>query len=820
MHIVCPICDDRCFALDVVDFSKSCEEVRGKYLPLTGIPIYYYRCEHCGFCFAPEFSHWTLEDFENRIYNMEYGEVDPDYLDVRPRANAKFLLDIFSSDGTVIRHLDYGGGNGLLSSLLRESGWRSTSYDPFVDRDISPKDLGKFDLITAFEVFEHVPDVTQLITTLSSLLAQDGVVLFSTLLTDGNLASHQRLNWWYASPRNGHISLFSSKSLALLGAKESFRFRSLATTFHAFWKTVPPWIERLIPSRISLQHHKEGQEMLAVESDSAEECKNHGNTLLSLGRLDEAEQAYRRALELKPDFAAAHNNLGNVLRLGGRLVEAEQSFRAALALLPESAEVHNNFGNVLMDAGRTEEAEQFYRKAAVLAPDYAMAYANRGHALRALGRLEVAEKSYQKAIGLKPDSAEAYYGLGNVRLRGGFPYEAEQAYRQAIALKPDYAEAYAELGEALHSSGRAEEAEQACRQALELKHDQDEAYIGLGNALMDLLRLDEAEQAYSASVHPAARYFLSLLYLLQGRLEEGFALHEERFGHKCLRNYNQMAHFVQMQGGVCWEGEPLEGGSLLVITEQGAGDNLMMMRYLPLLKQRGVGNFTVCCDPVLERMFQAMTAVDEVDVITEQITHRSFAYYCPLMSLPHLFGTRLESIPHDVPYITVPDKMKRKWCSRLKNVRGLKVGLSWGGNKGHGKDRYRSIPLSTFHPLTEIEGVQLVSLQKGEYAAQLKETGWKVLDWMDLCGDYLDTAALVDELDLVISVDTSVAHLAGALGKPVWLLNRFESEWRWMLDRGDSPWYPTMKIFRQKESGDWESVIRQVADELARLTRN
>jgi SAM-dependent methyltransferase len=242
----CPICEGTSSPLDVVDFNKSCEEARGKYLPLTGVPIYYFLCEQCGFCFAPEFSQWQLEDFEKKIYNSEYLQVDPDYLDVRPRANANSLISAFRDRGSEIRHLDYGGGKGLLSDLLRKSGWQTTSYDPFVDREIYLENLGKFDLITAYEVFEHVPDVKQLISNLSSLLVQDGVVLFSTLLSDGNLGPRQRISWWYASPRNGHISLFSRKSLAILGAKERFHLGSSSSGFHAFWRNVPPWAKHII----------------------------------------------------------------------------------------------------------------------------------------------------------------------------------------------------------------------------------------------------------------------------------------------------------------------------------------------------------------------------------------------------------------------------------------------------------------------------------------------------------------------------------------------------------------------------------------------
>ena len=241
----CPICGATCALVDVLDFNKSCEEIRGKHLPVAGIPIEYYLCDDCGFCFAPEIAGWTLEDFEREIYNDRYVDVDPDYLDARPRANAANILALLDSQSLQIRHLDYGGGSGLLSEVLFSTGWDSTSYDPFVNRGIAQSEIGKFDLITEFEVFEHVPDVNRLASDLASLLRPDGIVLFSTLLSDGNISRGQRLTWWYASPRNGHISLFSRTSLATLARNHGFKFGSPSAGFHAFWRSIPRWEEQV-----------------------------------------------------------------------------------------------------------------------------------------------------------------------------------------------------------------------------------------------------------------------------------------------------------------------------------------------------------------------------------------------------------------------------------------------------------------------------------------------------------------------------------------------------------------------------------------------
>lgn len=244
---VCGICGAECRLIDAVDFNRSCEEVRGRYLPVLGKLVDYYLCDDCHFCFAPELASWTLEDFERNIYNHEYAQVDPDYSDARPRANAGTVLGLFDEVSLQIRHLDYGGGNGLLSSLLFERGWDSISYDPFVNRDVEPHELGTFDLITAFEVFEHVPDVNRLAAELGLLLRADGFILFSTLLSDENITRGQRLTWWYAAPRNGHISLFSRRSLETLARKNGFAFGSESNDLHAFWRGSPRWAAPLIP---------------------------------------------------------------------------------------------------------------------------------------------------------------------------------------------------------------------------------------------------------------------------------------------------------------------------------------------------------------------------------------------------------------------------------------------------------------------------------------------------------------------------------------------------------------------------------------------
>lgn len=242
----CPICNAPCLLLDTVDFNKSCEDEKGQVFAPAGVPVDYSLCTNCGFCFAPEIAAWPLETFSEKIYNAEYVRVDPDYVDLRPRANARELVRMFGDKAKGTKHLDYGGGTGLMSQLLAEAGWQSRSYDPFVHRDTPVESLGQFDLITAFEVFEHVPDVQQLMTILRSLLAPGGMVLFSTLASDGNIQPGHKLSWWYVSPRNGHISLFSWRSLGFLAQQHGFQFGSFSPGLHALFTRVPPWAKHLM----------------------------------------------------------------------------------------------------------------------------------------------------------------------------------------------------------------------------------------------------------------------------------------------------------------------------------------------------------------------------------------------------------------------------------------------------------------------------------------------------------------------------------------------------------------------------------------------
>jgi len=547
----------------------------------------------------------------------------------------------------------------------------------------------------------------------------------------------------------------------------------------------------------ALQYHNAEQfceaeslwlKIIKIKSDSAEIFKNYGNTLIALKQLDNAEIAYRKALELKPDYADALSNLGQILGMSGRFEEAEQALQKASTLLPDSAPIHSNLGIVLMTLGRLAESAHEFRKAILLDPNFFLGYLNLGRVLSETGSTACAEQALGTAIQLNPGSTEAYICLGILCDKSGRPTEAEQNFRKVIEINPEHFE----------------------------------SYFLLGNLFYDRLLYAEAETNYLKSLeiqpdYSRAQFGLALLYMLQGNYSAGLKLYEFRFNHLSdLLNANNALQIVRnnVVGFDMWRGGSLEGATLTLITEQGSGDTIMMMRYLPLLKSKGLKKLNVYTTPELKRLIKAIPQVDEVRA---EGTFFSPGLYCSMMSLPFCFGTRIHSIPDDVPYIVPPDDLRQKWRSCLSNGTGKKVGLVWAGGKYSGADHLRSIPLVQFEPLLNVKGAQLISLQKGAETRQLESLGWDIANEMDDCEDFLDTAALVSELDLIISVDTAVAHIAGALGKPVWLLNRYGSEWRWLIDREDSLWYPTMRIFRQQERGDWETVIQLISQDLARF---
>jgi hypothetical protein len=427
-----------------------------------------------------------------------------------------------------------------------------------------------------------------------------------------------------------------------------------------------------------------------------------------------------------------------------------------------------------------------------------------------------AEASFHKALEYKSDFAEALCNLGHVLEVLGRLDEAEAYCRSALALKPDYPDALCNLGAVLKGRADLNGAEDYCRRALALDPWYVGAHVNLGTILNEGGQRTEAEDSFRRALaldpHSAvAQFNLSLLLLLRNDFEEGFRLYESRF-----KTFTRtLTLHDRLKDRPPWQGGPLFGKAILVWTEQGMGDSIMMMRYLPMLKKRGAETVTVFCELALQRVISSMPAVDSLMCHAAPEFEITFDLHCPMMSLPYFSQTNTESIPHEVPYFVVPEDIRQQWRTRLSAVSGIKVGLAWAGSKTLRDDAKRSIAPRELAKLAEINGVQLISLQKEKGDGQLD-----ILDWMDDCDDFMDTAGLIENLDLVISVDTAVAHLSGALGKPTWLLNRFQSEWRWGIGRQDCDWYPSMRIFSQPRDADWQSVISVVAAELRLVALN
>ncbi len=553
---------------------------------------------------------------------------------------------------------------------------------------------------------------------------------------------------------------------------------------------------------------------LKIKPDYAEAHSNLGNVLKDLGRLDESVTCYRRALALKPDSADAHNNLGAVLKDLGQLDEAVACYRRAIKIKPDYADAHYNLGNALKDLGRLDEAAASYRRALEVKPDFADAYNNLGTALKDLGQPEAALASYRRLLELKPDFAEAHNNLGVALKDLGQLDAALASYRRAVELKPDYAEAHNNMGTVMQTLGQNDAALANYRLAVRLKPDFADAYYNLGVVLKDLGLLDEAVANYRTAlkINPdfaQARENLSMALLSLGQYPEAWRHFEARYDPNMKdRVASPDLNFPQ------WQGESLTEKSLVIWPEQGLGDEIQFARYIPMLKFRGVTRITLVCKSPLKDLLGTLEGVDAVVSLSEAASLPFHDYWTFPMSLPLHFSTTVETIPAGLPYLSALPERLDLWRYRLPSD-GLKVGLAWKGSAGHKNDANRSLPnLSALAALWSVPGVTFVSLQKGqgEEESATPPTGQPIIHLGADIRDFADTAAIVDQLDLVISIDTAIAHLAGALKKPCWvLLPSFGTDWRWFRERADSPWYPgVMRLFRQTKAGDWATTINEV----------
>jgi len=567
---------------------------------------------------------------------------------------------------------------------------------------------------------------------------------------------------------------------------------------------------------LNTQHHYEEalasfDKALGINSKLPVALNNRGLALHGLKRFEQAIASFNKALALDPNFADALNNRGVTLLQLDRHEDALAGFARALALRPNYPEALSNYGKALLVLCRNGEALVSYDRALALKPHFPEALHGKGLVLQALGRHGEAVASYQQALALKPDDPETFNNLGVALLKTKRYTDALANCEQALALRPDFHEALSNRGAVLLALGRYAEALASIDQVLALKPDFVEALTNRGNALQALRRHAEAIAAYRRAVAlkpdcPDALYNESLAHLCLGEFETGWEQYEFRWTRK------EAPEQRPFKSPKWLGGNPIQGKRLLLWAEQGLGDTIQFCRYAPILARKGVEVF-------LEVPFVLKELMGTLDGVTTTIAETrsppAHDYHCPLLSLPLALRTEISGIPNDVPYLaTDPDKVQA-WKRTLEQDGEPKVGIVCSGNSDHKNDRNRSIPLTQFSPLLET-GASFYLLQnecRREDEAFLSETS-RIRDLRPRLTDFTETAAVIACLDLVISVDTSVAHLAGALGKPVWILLPFSPDWRWMLGREDSPWYPTARLFRQTEMGDWQGVIEKVREAL------
>jgi len=586
-----------------------------------------------------------------------------------------------------------------------------------------------------------------------------------------------------------------------------------------------------------------------------------GELRLTAGRPEEAITEFELALRRKPALVAAHLGLGNALAVQGRFEEALQRYTRTLALRPRLPEAEFAAGFVLARLGRLKEAETRYRRALVERPDFAAAWMNLGSLLREQGREVYAEAALLRAVELRPDLVSGWINLAVLDRERNRPSQAEAHLHKAFALNPDQIETHIAWcqfrasqkdvagawewlrralardphepealnmqGILLHTEGRFADAVTAFERAEALGHRA--APSNRGNALLDLGRMDEALRAHQTAVkldptHPGAAYNLALTQLRLGDWEHGWPAYESRWRFREVHRIPRV--FRQRR----WQGESLEGRRILLHAEQGLGDTIQFCRYATLVAARG-GFPILQVQPPVERLLSSLPVVRGgfAEVTRLGAKPPEFDLECPLMSLPAVFETTIDTVPWPGAYLAADPELAFERRKQTPFVRPdldpgqppLRVGLAWAGNPRYKADRERSIALKTLLPLLHTLGVNWISLQKGPAAEQVAAVHEKVFLWNGSSQDrdLAETAGLVATLDLVITTDTSIAHLAGAMAKPVWILLPHLGDWRWMQEVETTPWYPTARLLRQSSPGDWPGMVNRLIDELAAFRR-
>jgi len=554
--------------------------------------------------------------------------------------------------------------------------------------------------------------------------------------------------------------------------------------------------------------------LLGVQPDYFDALFLAGLIAEQAGKAEQAVEFLSKAVTANPNVAEAYYNRGVALGHAGRRDEAVASYDQAIALKPDYADAFFNRGAVLAELGRAAQAVESYDRAITFNPGFAEVHSNRGIALDHLQRYEEALASYDRAIALKPDYARAYNNRGVALARMLRHADALASYERAVALRPDFVDAYTNLGIALAELDRPAEALRSYERAIALDPRYAEAFYNRGNALRDLNRHSEAIESYERALalkpdYAAAHWNLADCCLLLGDFKRGWQEYEWRW--KLEQRDSARRDFQQP----LWLGdEALEGRTILLHSELGLGDTLQFGRYATEVAALGA-KVVLEVQPSLLALLAGLEGV--ALAVPRGAPLPAFDCHCPLMSLPLAFKTDLTSVPARIPYLRSDPERVAAWRGRLGDADKPRVGVVWSGSMALRNDR-RSMALREMLPLIG-EWAEWVSLQK-----ELRESDLVPLaahpalrDVGAELNDFADTAAVIELMDVVVTVDTSVVHVAGAMGKPVWILLPFNPhDWRWMLDREDSIWYPTARVFRQPANGDWPSVVSRVNEELIR----
>ena len=550
-----------------------------------------------------------------------------------------------------------------------------------------------------------------------------------------------------------------------------------------------------------------------------------GFLLHQQGKIDDAKLAYQLALQIDPNNFNALQLLGLIELESGRIELSVDLLLKAININPNITNCHINIANAYVKSQRYKEATEHYQMAIQIDPKISQAYYGLGICFDNQNNWDQAIFFYTKVIDSQPDFIDAYQNRGACLEEQKKWKEAIQDYDSAIALNPAYFKAFSNRGNALKELLRFEEAIQSILKAISINPMFVEAYSNLGVLYTELNLIDKAIECYEIAIsidpnYHSARFNKSMALLVSGDLVNGFKDYEWRWESKVLKIHKRS------YSKPLWLGDQiLIGKTILVYCEQGLGDTIQFCRYL--IKLSNLARQVIFeVDESLKEIIATLNC--QVALITKGSDLPEFDYHCPLMSLPHAFNTTLQDLPLEENYLCVDSSKSHYWKNKISlNSQSpkIRVGLVWsGGFKAEGLFRSfngkRNIPLENFAVFNNID-VAFFSFQKGEPAESelnyLQEMNWhgpQITHWVSELNNFSDTAALLDQMDLIITVDTAMAHLAGAIGKPVWLLNRFDTCWRWFLERNDSPWYPTMKIYRQEQHGNWNTVLERVYHDL------